>query len=242
MSLSTRSQLIEIAGILEAYLRLPFSQGIPGAVLEHALAHVRGGMVLPTYDFVDVVDEEKGLGWQVKSTMARSPLTWIRAKLPNKDDLILESHGPAIGPQSLGNAIIKHCNDHIARSLEEFNLNQLFYARLIRYKDDRFLYFERPLTLDSQSRLFVPEDYYWRWAEPKVTKSKQQLPALHGFESASGKPAFAWHGRGENQLHFKAERTWWPEGGSPNSISFSRPDSRMSVSELIDFLAANQDQ
>ena len=51
---STPGQLDEMRQMLVNYVRLPFSSdSIPGALTESALAHVRGGEVLRTYDFVD---------------------------------------------------------------------------------------------------------------------------------------------------------------------------------------------
>ena len=42
-------------------------KSVPGSVLETILAEVRGGDALPTYDFVDVINRDSKVGWQVKS-------------------------------------------------------------------------------------------------------------------------------------------------------------------------------
>jgi hypothetical protein len=86
-------QLGEIAAALRAYTLLPLSPDtVPGAYLEALIAHVREGQVLKTYDFVDVVHRNSRIGWQVKSTMEKTPVTWKRAKIPNKERLVIESH------------------------------------------------------------------------------------------------------------------------------------------------------
>ena len=76
------------------------------------LAHVRGGRVLNTYDFVDVIRTEDGCGWQVKSTKATTPVTWKRAKIPDAVSLIEQSNRSAGGLQALGDAIMEFCNRH----------------------------------------------------------------------------------------------------------------------------------
>ena len=64
---STFEQLSRLADVLSKYIRLPFSTDtIPGAILEGALAYVRQAEVLRTYDFVDVINRESRIGWQVK--------------------------------------------------------------------------------------------------------------------------------------------------------------------------------
>jgi hypothetical protein len=95
---STGEELAVMARILKNYIRLPFSPiNIPGAVMEGVLGHVRKGEVLRTYDFVDVVDRKAGLGWQVKSTLAGTPVTWKRAKIPERLELITASESDTQG-------------------------------------------------------------------------------------------------------------------------------------------------
>src|SRR6185437_173347 len=109
---STGEELEMVARILQNYVRLPFSPtNIPGAVMEGVLGHVRRAAVLRTYDFVDVVDSDAGLGWQVKSTLAGTPVTWKRAKIPERAKLIAASEKSAKGCQALGDAIIAFCNE-----------------------------------------------------------------------------------------------------------------------------------
>jgi len=81
---STSKQLEKIANVLTGYLKLPFSgDSIPGALMENVIASVRNGEVLNTYDFVDVINQNEKVGWQVKSTKASTPVTWKRAKIPS---------------------------------------------------------------------------------------------------------------------------------------------------------------
>lgn len=71
-----------IADQLASFFRLPFAtESIPGDFAEALIAEHYGGRVLATYDFVDVICEAEGVGWQVKSTKATTPVTWKRAKI-----------------------------------------------------------------------------------------------------------------------------------------------------------------
>src|SRR5260221_3605564 len=119
---STQRELDEIAAILKNYVRLPFfSINVPGAVLEAVLAHVRKAEVLRTYDFVDVVDRPSRIGWQIKSTLSATPVTWKRAKIPESLQLIQGSEKSAAGRQALGNAIIAFCNEHAQESRTRYH-------------------------------------------------------------------------------------------------------------------------
>ena len=70
---SPNAQLSRIRNVLSEYTRLPFSnETIPGAVMEGVLAEMRGGDVLKTYDFVDVIKPSEKAGWQLKSTRLRT--------------------------------------------------------------------------------------------------------------------------------------------------------------------------
>ena len=141
---SSQKELNAIADILSNYARLPFSStNIPGAVMEGVLAHVRKALVLRTYDFVDVVDRSSGLGWQIKSTLAGTPVTWKRAKIPDSLALIAGSEKSAKGSQELGNAIVRFCNRHAQESMELYKLAQIGYARLVIFPDGNVMYFER---------------------------------------------------------------------------------------------------
>jgi hypothetical protein len=143
---STRKELEAITRILTNYAKLPFSNiNIPGAVMEGVLGHVRKAQVLRTYDFVDVIDRSSGLGWQVKSTLAGTPVTWKRAKIPDSIALIADSEKSAKGLQALGNAIIQFCNNHARESMESYGLKQIGYARLVVFENGLVRYFERLL-------------------------------------------------------------------------------------------------
>lgn len=237
---STPIQLKRLGEILSKYARLPFSKdSIPGAVLEGALAHVRGGEVLNTYDFVDVIRREDRCGWQVKSTKSGTPVTWMRAKIPNSQTLIAASLSTAAGLQTLGDTIINFSNAHVLASIERYDLNDIGYSRLILFPDGRVVYFERLLCARSAPRIFNPGDFVWRWSPPKKTIKKEQLPALHGFYRPTGRKWWAWHGRGENQLHFSGDSDWWPTPADPHAVTFSFPTAadRIGLEKFIDLLA-----
>ena len=212
---SSADDLAKIAESLRCYTRLPFHSGsIPGAVMEKVLADVRGGTVLQTYDFVDVINPDSKIGWQVKSTRLATPVTWKRAKIPNAAELIEASIDNQAALQDLGDAIIDFCNQHAQESLERYELNEIGYARLIVASDNTARYFEKILCDESNPQVFQADQFQWNWSSPKVTVRKEQLPALHGIDKVTGEKYFAWHGRGENQLHFSGEKAWWPRACS----------------------------
>jgi hypothetical protein len=213
-----------IAGALAAYWRMPFAgDSIPGAVLEGVVADVHGAQVLGTYDFIDVHDKQHAAGWQVKSTKADTPITWKRAKIPNQRRLIERSHRSAAGRQALGDAIIGFCNRHARASLDAYGLKAIGYARLIVRENNTALYFERLLCTRARPEVFRAADYVWQWSEAKDVKKKEQLPALHGRHVVTGKKVFAWHGLGENQLHFSGEAEWWPRRGARHAVALTLP-------------------
>ncbi len=223
-------------------MRLPFSGvSIPGAVIEGVLGHVRDGDILRTYDFVDVVNRGAAVGWQVKSTLAQTPVTWKRAKIPDRPELIIASERSSSGLQALGDAIINFCNEHAEESIRRYNLSKIGYARLLICDDEQAVYFERLLCTRDDPRVFRPEEFSWRWSTPKETNKKEQLSALHGTHKTTGKKWFAWHGRGENQLHFSGEGNWWPKPGDRHAIAFRLPSGagRLSLEAFIDLLAAS---
>lgn len=230
--------------LLSNYARMPFSQGIvPGPVLESVLAHVRGGAVLNTYDFADVVHAEARCGWQVKSTKAATPVTWKRAKIPNAPELIEESKKSNAGLQALGDAIIGFCNEHARASMRDYNLDAIGYARLIVQKGGEVRYFERVLCSQEHPNIFDPAQFTWSWSTRKSTAKKEQLPALHGFRkeidcTISARRWWAWHGLGENQLHFTGESVWWPSSDYEYAFSFQMPsvDSKISYAQLVQLL------
>jgi hypothetical protein len=237
---STPAQLNAIARILKRYDRLPFSKGaISGAIMEEVLAHVRHGERLNTYDFVDVVDRKRGLGWQVKSTKAKSPVTWKRAKIPNQRALIAKSWNSAKGRQALGNAIIDFCNDHVKASLDRYGLSKIGYARLVVDTDGKAVYRERVLCTSSKPAIFNPTDFTWTWSKQRKTTKKEQLSALHGFHKASKTEWWAWHGLSENQLHFKGENSWWPKRKTMHCSTFQLPleAERLTIAGFLALLA-----
>lgn len=235
---SAPDELRKTKSLLFSYLRLPFSEGIiPGAVMEAVAAHVRGGEVLATYDFVDVIDSTQRHGWQVKSTKYDTPVTWKRAKIPNKQELIDASRKSDRGLQALGDAIVTFCNEHIAESLSKYDLDEIGYLRLVVHKDGTVTYFEKLLCTRERPVLFYPSAFTWKWSTPKKSTKKEQLSALHGIHRKTGNKWWAWHGLGENQLHFNGEKYWWPlQNDQSHSIRFRLPNQSEKLS-LNDFVS-----
>ena len=200
----------ETVAALASYLRLPFaSDSVPGAFAEAVIAQQYGAEVLRTYDFVDVISVDDRIGWQVKSTKASTPVTWKRAKIPDASALIEASLSDSdSATQALGDAVIAFCNEHAEESLDSYGLDEIRYARIIA-TDSQLVFFERTLVTKANPVLFNPLEFSWQWSKPKKTKSKEQLPSLHGFGS-DGTKWFAAHLLGENQLHFSGESAWWP--------------------------------
>ena len=237
---SSPEQLGATREILSKCLLLPFwDASIPGAVLESTIAHVRGGSVLRTYDFVDVINPETRTGWQVKSTKSNTPVTWKRAKLPDAQQLIASSNESEAGLQELGDTILGFCNEHARDSISKYELKEIGYCRLILHDDGSATFFERLLCTEESPDIFNPSEFSWEWSIPKLSTKKEQLPALHGTNRGTGEKCWAWHGLGENQLHFSGESAWWPDAGSPNSFSFlsPSPDNKLSFDAFVKILA-----
>ena len=231
---SSPTQLREIRAAISTYLRLPFSDyAIPGRIMESVLRHVRGGEVLNTYDFVDVI--HGSVGWQVKSTKTSTPVTWKRAKIPGAEALIRESEKSKEACQRLGDSILNFCNQHVSESLKLYKLDRIGYSRLIVDSNSKKItYFEREIASRRDPRVFMPENFLWRWSEPKQTIKKEQLPALHGIERETKHKFFAWHGRGENQLYFSGERFWWPTDDQHTCIfEFPEKNELLSWSDIF---------
>lgn len=153
--LSSKQQLSRIAAIIYQYLRLPLSdENIPGSFLEGVLAHVRDGERLNTYDFVDVINREEKIGWQIKSTKESTPVTWKRAKIPNSAQLIKASHESQKNLQQLGTAIINFCNQHAEESIQRYGLDEIYYSRLITFDNGSIKYFERKLCDKNNPQMF----------------------------------------------------------------------------------------
>ena len=208
---------------------------IPGAFLEGVLSHVKQAERLNTYDYIDIVDRANRVGWSIKSTKSSTPVTWKRAKIPNQQELISASHNNADGLQKLGDAIISFCNDHAVESFEKYNLKEIGYSRIIVHKNRTVTYFDRLLATEKEKNIFCVNDFIWRWSKQKKTTKKEQLPALHGVNIKTGNKWWAWHGLGENQLHFSGEKDWWPNEKSDHAITFSLPDAGTKI--LFDDLA-----
>jgi hypothetical protein len=241
---STTEQLRRIADIIECCCRLPVSNdAIPGAFLETVFAHVRNADVLATYDYIDVVDKTHNIGWSIKSTKASTPLTWKRAKLPNKQAKFEASHASEEGAQLLGDALIAFCNDHAKQSMAKYGLSEIGYCRLILHDNRQVTYFERRLCTSESPNIFDASEFEWSWSAEKTvevnSKSKEQLSALHGRHKPSGNRWWAWHGLGENQLHFTGERgAWWPSG-TQHKLEFTLPEasSKLSFERLLEVLS-----
>lgn len=131
-------------------------------MVEGVFAYVRGGEVLNTFDFVDVVEREKGFGWQVKSTKSTTPITWKRAKLTNSVERIRESTESEAACQALGDAIIENCNSHVEASFNKYELDRIGYSRLIVGRDGVVTYFEKVLCSKQQPEIFDADDFSWR--------------------------------------------------------------------------------
>ena len=232
------AEFAQIVRLVQTILRLPFYKSLPGALLEQILAHVYSGRTTGTYDFVDVVNHETHTGWQVKSTRHSTPVTWKRAKLPDKNPLIAASRRTPQGAQRLGDAIIDFCNRAAKDSIEKYKLKSLKYARLIDYENGRLTYFERTLPLTGE--IFNSREFAWSWSKSKITRKKEQLSAFHGVHAKSDVAWFAWHGLGENQLHFKGEDAWWPVKGSPMRRDFERLGDRLKLPDLEKLIAGWQ--
>lgn len=244
---SSTKELDRIQKILTALLKLPLTDHtISGDLMERVFAHVRNAEVLRTYDFVDVIDRDKGIGWQVKSTMASTPVTWIRGKISNREAMIAESERNQKGMKALGDAILAYCNDHIWHSgFAKYDLKHIGYIRLIVFPDGTLKYFERYLCSRENPILFATERYNWKWSTQKNAVSKEQLSALHGYFSepskASPRKHWAWHGRGENQLHFSGEGEWWPKDGDPHSRKFKFPkEGKLDFDDLVRLLLTDK--
>jgi hypothetical protein len=231
---SDLKQLARVRDILCSYRKLPFSgDRVPGDVLEWILAEVRNGRRLGRYDFIDVIKEEQRIGWQVKSTAEDTPVTWKRAKISNRNQMISASEKTLQGCKELGKAIIDFCNAAILRDFDRYEIDLIMYARLVLHPDGSATYFERQLVTRTSKQLFNPDDFEWKWAVERTATKKEQLSAFHGIHKQTNEKWWAWHGRGENQLHFSGERFWWPPDGNVNSIRFQLPDQRLTLNQFL---------
>jgi len=236
---STQKQFHTIAKILRGYIKIPLAtDSIPGSFMETVLGNVRSATILNTYDFIDVYNPKDRIGWQVKSTKETTPVTWKRAKVKDSERLIKDSQKSASGVQVLGDAIIDFCNQHVKESIERYKLDEVYYSRLVLFESRQVLYFERLLCTKEKPLIFDKKDFAWKWSAPKTTVKKEQLPALHGKNIRTNTKWFAWHGLGENQLHFSGEKEWWPAENDKHSIRFAFPSEkeRLTQNEFISLL------
>ncbi len=248
---SSKNQLEDIVAYLSAYMRIPYFQDdtIPGQVMEKIISLVhKPAIQLKTYDYVDVC-REGDVGWQVKSTKHDTPITWKRAKIANSNEMIVASENSPEDRQRLGDAIIDFCNDHACESLEKYDLKEIGYSRLIMYDDGTAVYFERLISTASNCKIFDKKNYEWNWSNPKNVTKKEQLQSLHGIDKKTRRKAFAWHGRGENQLHFYGEYDWWPSIEKPHIIgqinfsedyhamAFKLPSDKIPWEKIVAFLS-----
>lgn len=221
----------KIARLFHSFLRLPFvSDAIPGRIVEEIISNVYGAKVLNTYDYADVVIPGS-IGWSVKSTKEKTPLTWKRAKIANKQNLIGASLESLDGAAALGSGIIDFCNQHARDSLIQYDLKELRYARCILFPGKKVKYFERTLCSVDAPDIFNSNDYIWTWSREKAVQKKEQLSAFHGIDKKTGNKVWAWHGNGENQLHFSGEKMWWDDEKNSISLEVPYPDD----DESIDF-------
>ena len=226
--ISSPEQRRNLVEHLIAYASLPYFEGsLPGNVFEQLFAFVREAKRLDTYDYIDVFDEKTKSGWQNKSTLAGTPLTWKRVKIADKASMM--GFGDT---QTLGDKIIDFCNENVKSSFDKYNLESVGYSRLI-LSGNSFSYFERILCTKDDPRVFRSSDFEWRWSTPKSSKKKEQLPALHGFHKLSGDRWFAWHGKGENQLHFNGEKHWIADA---DHTSFEIPSQKLTLNRLKELI------
>jgi hypothetical protein len=227
----------KITNYFQAFLKLPWAdESIPGSIVEQIIALTHEAQVLNTYDFVDVYIPG-GVGWQVKSTKSSTPVTWKRAKIENKNEMIEHSRSGEDGLQKLGDSIIDFCNHHAHESIKSYGLKEIRYSRAILFENKSIKYFERRLCTFSDQDVFKKSDYNWSWSKEKSTQKKEQLSALHGFSKKSGKKVWAWHGLGENQLHFSGESEWWNDPENLMSFQIGFPTKKLSFDRFFELMS-----
>ncbi len=104
------------------------------------------------------------------------------------------------------------------------------------FKNGSVLYFERLLCTRNAPNIFNPSDFEWRWSIQKQTKKKEQLSALHGRHKQTDTKWFAWHGLGENQLHFSGEHYWWKANSHEMFFEFPKTDVKIDLESFITLL------
>ena len=220
---------------------MPFADvEIPGSVMERVIELSNpGSSILKTYDFVDVCSTGDR-GWQVKATKITTPITWKRAKIPNKNQLIKESQSSPEGCQQLGDAIVDFCNAAAHKSFEDYSLEEIYYSRLIvDTKAKEWRYFERLIATRENPDIFEKSDLIWSWNEKKSNTKKELLPAFVGRSKTKNIKFFAWHGMGENQLHFTGENCWHPSKEEHLVRIKYESFKRLNSSDLYDLAVPN---
>lgn len=229
---SNKEELNKLKNCIKGYCKMPMSgNGFPGSVLEDIFAYARGAEKLNTYDFIDVLDSKNKIGWQVKSSKDKTPLTWKRVKLDNASSFINNSIKSSIDCQVLGDLIIDTCNKNALESINKFNLDEVGYSRLILSDDGTLCYFEKILCTKNNPCIFNKEDFEWKWAKSKKGKNKEILSSFQGFNKKTGVKWFSWHGLGENQLHFNGEKEWYKES-CINMSHFSKTNDKLPMEYL----------
>lgn len=180
-TLSSSGQLDELQSLIKTYWLLPEifrSPHISGSFMERALAHARGGEALATYDFIDVLCDDKTIGFQVKATKDTTVVTWMRAKIPNKQSLVTasqvsDSQLRADSLQKLGDTIIDFVNKKIEKSFRKYKkVHSIHYARVRHISTGRVEYVEAPLCNRSSMILFDKDDFSWEWRKNKDLEAK----------------------------------------------------------------------
>ena len=236
--LSSTQQMEELQKFVNAYWLLPEmfrSPYISGAFVERALAEVRGGKALPTYDFIDVLCDDGKTGFQVKATKGTTTITWMRAKIHHKQALIAASQRASEpehseGLQALGDAIIDFANEKISKSFRAYKkVENIHYARLKLLSGGRVEYTEAPLCTREKPVLFKKEDFTWAWRQERASETQslemedplettdienapqdidEVISSLQGTHIPTKERWWAWHGKSDNQLHFPGESKW----------------------------------
>ncbi len=252
--LSTRPQLEQIRDTINNYLRLPlfrdYASGIPGYLLEYAVATARGAVILPTKDFVDVVLPSAQLGWQVKSLLEHSPLTWKRVPLKGDKTRLIAGATTSPGLKKLGDAIIQDCNLKARGSLNldfknnlrarnlvgtrKLQLSEIGYSCLMVFPDrNKATYFERLLITTNKPDLFNPEDYVWNSPEMEEKQSADNVSrSAYVGRYINGRKHFSWHGKtNDHQVHFEGDIDWRNEASEDNKIEFDLPTAQDYIDE-----------
>lgn len=170
-SVEKREKLLKIIEVSQLLPYIFRSSSISGSLVERSLAHVLGGTAPTSKNFVDVLSSDGKIGYQVKSTNSSSILTWMRARLDEKNELIINSRKKdkteaEKGLHDLGREIINKANAKIEDSFNAYpKLELLVYSRFIYEMQQYALYFEAPIMAKGDSSVFNPDNFKWFWEE-----------------------------------------------------------------------------